>query len=247
MSDSDFWRNLANEFHAIDPYGLLRADWHLRTRVGEEPPSIAEWRLPGGRLTLSIQLKFEALARRVGPKVHPFMDSLDGWLEAIRGSGLNSEDQQGIGAETNDSGEIIANLYFGTVSQICHVSANLCRHYESVALEAERIAENLRESKAKSEEARQSTDEHAEVPIQSPAPTRLSREERLKVFITENHTSIAAACSAAQVFKPQMQQWRHEQLADTSAMSQRIEDVLSGKRPIGARGKNCSLTPRRPR
>jgi len=65
----------------------------------------------------------------------------------------------------------------------------------------------------------------------------LSRERRLTSFVSANDTSIAAVCRSANVYKTNMQQWRHEELAEDSVMSQRIEDVLSGKTPLVSRGK----------
>jgi len=143
MPDSDFWRDLAREFRAIDPHGFLRADWSCSVRVGEEPPPVATWRLPGGKLTRSVQLSFEALARRAGPKVHPLMDSLVGWLEALRESGFGIDQQPGFGIETDENDKTVGQVYFGTISCVCLSSADLCKHYESVALETERLANLL--------------------------------------------------------------------------------------------------------
>ena len=59
-----------------------------------------------------------------------------------------------------------------------------------------------------------------------------SREERLHAFLREQATTIAAVGRAAAVAKTNMQQWRKEQHDDSSVMSARIENVLSGKTPL---------------
>jgi hypothetical protein len=59
-----------------------------------------------------------------------------------------------------------------------------------------------------------------------------AREPRLRAFIRRHNTTIAAVSEAAVVHKPDMQHWRHEELSGDSVMSQRIEDVLSGKTPL---------------
>ncbi len=61
------------------------------------------------------------------------------------------------------------------------------------------------------------------------------RETRLQEFVKRNETTIAAVVGAAEVHKPQMQDWRHGKLPDRSVMSQRIEEVLSGRRPLKPR------------
>ena len=55
-----------------------------------------------------------------------------------------------------------------------------------------------------------------------------SRETRLQKFVSQNNTDIASVTRSAQVHKPEMQKWRHDELTDQSVMSQRIEDVLNG-------------------
>lgn len=58
------------------------------------------------------------------------------------------------------------------------------------------------------------------------------RERRLQMFVKRNQCSISAVRSAADVHKPDMQRWRHGKLADESSISERIESVFRGKRPI---------------
>jgi hypothetical protein len=59
-----------------------------------------------------------------------------------------------------------------------------------------------------------------------------TRDLRLKAFIARRKSSVAAVCRAANVDKKNMQQWRRGELSDGSVMSQRIEDVLTGRRPV---------------
>ena len=56
-----------------------------------------------------------------------------------------------------------------------------------------------------------------------------SREDRLQEFVRTHGHTIKAVRKAAQVHKSDMQKWRHGELPDSSIMSQRIEDVLSGR------------------
>lgn len=59
-----------------------------------------------------------------------------------------------------------------------------------------------------------------------------TRELRLQDFIDVKGTTIAAVRRAARTAKANMQQWRRGELSNDSVMSERIEDVLSGKTPI---------------
>jgi hypothetical protein len=73
MVDSDFWRDLAEKFHKVDPYQVVRADGSYRIEAGAEAPVPAAWELLGSRDPRSA---FESLARRGGLKIDPQMDSL---------------------------------------------------------------------------------------------------------------------------------------------------------------------------
>ncbi len=139
MLDSDFWRDLAEKFRALDPRQLLRASWRYVVKVGEEPPALAEWRFAGADKT-SIQFEFESLARRGGPKVYPQMDSLTGWLEALRHYQLNAE-LEGSGLDAAPDGTIIGHRYHGSIVRICQASVDLCKLLEGLALETERMAD----------------------------------------------------------------------------------------------------------
>jgi hypothetical protein len=60
------------------------------------------------------------------------------------------------------------------------------------------------------------------------------RERRLQRFIKQNQCYISAVRSAADVHKPDMQRWRHGKLSDESSISQRVESVFRGMRPIAS-------------
>jgi hypothetical protein len=260
MLDSDFWRDLANGFRAIDPSGFLRADWHCSIEVGHQgPPPPTIWRLPGGKLTRSIQVEFEALARRAGPKVHPYVDSLNGWLEALRESGFNAEQQPGFGIESNEQGAVVAHAYSGTISSVCLASADLCKHYESAALEQERMADVHRESQSWSKDSHPTENEPEENPPDS-ITTRLSREERLQAFTApasrrpkrpqqgERRAALLAEYKKATgdpsskriyesqnapINKPEFYPWLRGELPETSKTTIKFEKFLrEKKRPI---------------
>lgn len=67
--------------------------------------------------------------------------------------------------------------------------------------------------------------------IVSRVPSVDTREARLQAFLADT-ISIAAVCRTAKVAKTNMRQWRRGELPNSSVMSQRIEDVLSGKTPL---------------
>ena len=66
MADANFWRDLANQFRAIqDPHGRLFAEWTFIQKIKEGPPGDAYWVVDGNDET-RVRLEFEALARRGG-------------------------------------------------------------------------------------------------------------------------------------------------------------------------------------
>ena len=184
MAKADVWRDLADKFRTADPLRILRADWNYKVRVGEEQPRLVNWELVGtDDRTRSIRYEFEALARRAGPEVHPYMDSLHGWLEALRQSRLNA-DTAGSGVESEPDGKIIAHLYFGTIHAVCEASADLCKAYESVALETERMLRVAQEARNRAEKAaiepeffdpKSLSTEDLPVLAAGPATTKISR------------------------------------------------------------------------
>jgi hypothetical protein len=66
------------------------------------------------------------------------MDSLVGWLEALRAERINVENESS-GIDLKTDGAVLAKTYVGTIVQLCQASADLCKHYESIALEIERM------------------------------------------------------------------------------------------------------------
>ncbi|MGP0074875.1 MAG: hypothetical protein ACLPWF_23440 [Bryobacteraceae bacterium] len=64
--------------------------------------------------------------------------------------------------------------------------------------------------------------------------TALSREQRLQAFIKAHDVSIARVERSADVDGKNMDQWRRNDMKDTSVMAERIEDVLAGRRALKA-------------
>jgi len=63
--------------------------------------------------------------------------------------------------------------------------------------------------------------------------SRESREDRLQSFVQERHITIAEFRRQARVAKTNMQQWRKGSLSDLSVISQRIEQLLAKRVPLG--------------
>jgi hypothetical protein len=59
-----------------------------------------------------------------------------------------------------------------------------------------------------------------------------SREGRLEQFRAEQGVTIADIARSAKVYKSDFQAWRSGKLGADSVMSQRIESVLNGRRPL---------------
>ena len=59
-----------------------------------------------------------------------------------------------------------------------------------------------------------------------------SRELRLKRFMQRNSATIADIAYSSLVHKPEFSRWRAGKLARKSVMAERIEGVLSGRRPL---------------
>lgn len=143
MLDSDFWRDLAEQFRAIrDPRHELRADWVTEAEPSGITPSAVDWHLNQPQDSPLIRDDFEVLARRGGPKIHPYVDSLVGWLEALRSSGMN-RGMSGQGIRPSATGR---RRYTGTIERVCEASVRLCKKHESIALETERMERVQREA-----------------------------------------------------------------------------------------------------
>jgi hypothetical protein len=212
----DDWRKLHSEFMAIadeeynaDPHAVSRAAYGAYTQNDE----FGNWTIPAGNREL-LCARFELIATKAGIAlgtpggVRPMYF----WLHRLREYLANSKSNY-----LGKAGESIP-----IIRGVCYASAMFCARLETESLE-QRV--ELLETQVPDSPTRTIPDALA------------SREERLQGFIKEHDTKIAAVCRSAKVFKANMQQWRHEELADDSVMSERIEDVLSGKTPLVRRGK----------
>ena len=190
MLDSDFWRELAEKFRAVDPTRLLRAHWDYTVKVGEQTPSVVNWTLAGVPEKSSIEFEFEALARRCGPKIYPLMDSLTGWLEGLREYRLNAG-IEGTGIMSSPDGTPIAHTYGGIIDSIFEASASLCKIQESLASEKERMLEVEREAQLNAQERRVDgsvLDENqgSPQPLSEPEnPARNNHRPAVEAFITK--------------------------------------------------------------
>src|ERR1039458_5902854 len=148
MADSDFWRDLAEKFRTLDSTVLLRADWHQRFAPESLQPHEAKWRIiaigPSGRST---RYEFEALARRGGREIHPKWESLVLFRSALRELGMHTQEGP-MAIETRPDGTAVWHIYSGSVAQPCQASVDCCKHYESIALETERMASLQDQQKA---------------------------------------------------------------------------------------------------
>lgn len=146
--ESDFWHDLAVKFRSLkerDPDGIWRADWHLVVKVGDQSAPIPQYRLVGsGPSEVSIRYQFDALARSGGPKIYPYMDSLMGWFEGIRASPLNTASSE-RSQEFGEDGTLAADHWRGSIRDTFQASIDLCKYYESLALETERMGETQEE------------------------------------------------------------------------------------------------------
>ena len=140
MADPDFWRDLAKDFRALDPSGMLRADWDYIVGSG----NLDQWRLTGANRSITVQ--FEALARRAGRALSPAetRDPLLIWLSVLRNT--LSFNFGAEATEKNADGSDGAHHVFGTIQRLCTASADLCTEMESEALKQPAPALNHPES-----------------------------------------------------------------------------------------------------
>lgn len=126
MLESDFWKDLATKFRALnDPMGILYAEW----TSFHEP----HWQLiRGDFVTLAAQ--YEPLARRGGKQLDPSRDSLEVWLDSMRAEPNFVYDE----ITKVETGEVLSC----SIRALCQRSADFCNILESRAIEKERIAEN---------------------------------------------------------------------------------------------------------
>lgn len=140
---------MAGRFLAIKNSQTLRADWQIVHPVGSKDTPETGWRVAGyDRQTKSARIEFEAVARRCGPEVYPFMDSLIGWLEEIKCLRINVSNTQ-FGEERDARGNLVSHIMMGSVDSVCQASADVCRILESLALETERLEREATERNQK--------------------------------------------------------------------------------------------------
>lgn len=139
MVHSDFWRDLAVQFRALDPPAKLRADWNYTVTLspGNPPQTCATWDVwEGWEPATSLCLDFEALARRGGSAIadqEDPHDSLAIWLDAVKKETAHpGMSNRGLGPGPDGFHES------AEVPRVCEASADLCRVLESRALEMER-------------------------------------------------------------------------------------------------------------
>lgn len=136
MATSEFWRNIAAEFRALDPDAMLYGSWDCLVTGGMP----CQWTLRGH--TRAVQIRFEALARRAASEMPQpeFSDSLLSWLEAVRKNGhqLGSSYYTDTGADGAKLDHVTGNVH-----NLCQESASLCSMFESHLLQTE-FEEKLR-------------------------------------------------------------------------------------------------------
>jgi len=226
MLDSDFWAGLAEEFRKLDPHSCLSLDWKTPIDGGSYNFQLVQQ----GGFCRSVEVQFKVLATRAVLKLQPNEPSppLTVWYANLKGTGVN--DTPLLWHQIPDNGPI-RQWVTGHIYRVCALSADLCSDFSRQALEAEH------KSEIENKPARVGGNNPAQ-PI-SPKPSQPAqprdifppdtRERRLQEFIDTRGTTIAAVRRAARVAKANMQQWRRGELSDSSVMSERIEDALSGK------------------
>jgi hypothetical protein len=138
MADSDFWRELAEKFRAIeDPFDLLHAEWKKFER---DEWSLVDEALAARPHRASISTRFEALARRGGTRLDSGRDSLHVWLDALRAEDRWTDHE--VHSGLNASGQPVEPpvLIACWIMRLCKSSAEFCDILESRAIESERIA-----------------------------------------------------------------------------------------------------------
>ena len=225
MDLSKAWRKLAANFgnlaQNIDG-AKLYASWEP---FGWNP---TRWTL-SGTTNSNVKERYLAFAERAGVLIGggPGSEAVDRWFEELRGSSRIEEmihcRKNPNGTEDEASGEIIRS--------VCLASGELCYRMETQTIAGQHF------KKPAVVEGIKALGPPKDVLV--PVPGKLkyfapeTREARLQEFMKANGASVAAVSRAAGVFKANMQQWRRGELSDASVMSQRIEDVLRGKRPLG--------------
>ena len=152
MADANFWRDLANQFRAIqDPHGRLFAEWTFIQKIKEGPPGDAYWVVDGNDET-RVRLEFEALARRGGRAIDTGGDdSRFAWLESLRKERSNLDVVRPSFDQGSDGPEVIYRRV--RINGVANVSADFCKVLESRALDAEQLRETVQKAVAKNASA----------------------------------------------------------------------------------------------
>jgi hypothetical protein len=125
MLDSDFWKDLGQEFRSIEDCTKVAANW---TDVAGSADR-ENWAT--GTTLLSARLEFEALARRAGARIDPKSeDAFAAWLSRLKREGREDLVRPGITTGYHD-------MTRGQIQNVCTVSADYCRVLESRALSTE--------------------------------------------------------------------------------------------------------------
>ncbi|HEV2232641.1 MAG TPA: hypothetical protein VGV68_04460 [Terriglobia bacterium] len=123
---SEFWRNIADEFRSIPKSWWLSAD---RIRIsGSDTPE--RWRLTGNAASIGA---FDALARRAATKIATSepSDLLILWLDTLR------QDSSVIRTINQPTGETGKPILVATINKVGEVSARYCKKLEADAIQAE--------------------------------------------------------------------------------------------------------------
>jgi hypothetical protein len=143
MDDSDFWRDLAEEFRALpDPQGSLYAEWTIM-HGGELPVVGALY----GQPNRSLRIHFEVVARTAGAALNPpkTVNLLDAWLDFLK------QEREPSRGKTWQIVNDFRGPLKGYIREVCRASADLCKILENRALEVEHSLEPNRRSLMSSE------------------------------------------------------------------------------------------------
>ncbi|MGD0499332.1 MAG: hypothetical protein ABSC23_12945 [Bryobacteraceae bacterium] len=230
MADSDFWRDLAEKFRALNSTVLLRADWHQRFAPESLQPHEAKWRIITiGSSGRSARYEFEALARRGGREIHPKWESLTAWLEALRELGLNTQEGP-MAIETRPDGTTVWHIYSGSIAQPCQASVDCCKHYESIALETERMEALQRDRQANIDEQPSTSQSKEELIAQRKAERKAFADAYF--FNSGEKIVVLDMCWAARQRYREWMRWLGGTLKDDTKPDRAFRAVLtSGKRP----------------
>src|ERR1700680_4967915 len=135
--DSDFWRDFAEKFRALDPTTCLRLEWRLFLPEERYEKAV----IGTGERCRTIKVQFETLATRAGIRLAGGSDSLTGlarWIDELIRSSPNDRPLESTGID--EEGNEKSKMFSGMIMRLCEASADLCNIFESRALEMEETA-----------------------------------------------------------------------------------------------------------